>query len=276
MVGGSMLNLQTEEYMGQMNASIDDKIKMLDYIYGNKVLDAGCGGGMLSLMLDSYGYDAYGIDLSLLSLKEMQKLKLGNKFIHGNLLDMSIYFDEGDFDTIIFSSVLHEVYSYNGFHLGDIEQTLENALKIIPKGGRIIIRDGVKSSEHGYRRIKFKNPNDVLFLTEYCRRFKGRNVKYKQIEKHVYEMTTDDAMEFLYTYTWGWDSFDREVQEQYGVFTLDKYTCLAERLGGTVIHAEEYLQDGYDLHLSDKVELFDNYMNPVKLPNSTMLLVVEK
>lgn len=272
-----MLNLQTTEYMNQMSSSIGDKVRMINFIKGKKVLDAGCGSGALAdTLCNEFGYDVTGIDLSLLSYKEMQNRGLGKRFIHGNLLDMSLYFDKCQFDTIIFSSVLHEVYSYNGFHLGDIEQTIENALKIIPTGGRIIIRDGVKSPKHGYRRIKFKNPNDVLFLTEYCRRFKGRNIQYKQISKHVYEMLINDAMEFLFTYTWGWDSFDREVQEQYGVFTLDKYECLARRLGAEVIHSIEYLQPSYALHLYDKIEYLDEKMNNALLPNSNMMLVIEK
>jgi 2-polyprenyl-3-methyl-5-hydroxy-6-metoxy-1,4-benzoquinol methylase len=271
-----MLNLQTVEYMEQMNQNIDDKMRMLDWIKGQKVLDAGCGGGELTQRLNNLGYDAYGIDLSLLSWKELSKRGLRHKFIHGNLLDMSLYFDKDEFDTIIFSSVLHEVYSYNGFYLGNVVSTIKNALKIIRKGGRIIIRDGVMSDSNEKRIIRFKDINDVCFLTEYCRRFKGRKVKYKMIDKLTFEMNINDAMEFLYTYTWGWDSFDREVQEQFGVMTLRKYISLVRSLGGKVIHAEEYLQDGYVEHLSKKIDFFDKDMNPTKLPNSTMLLVIEK
>jgi SAM-dependent methyltransferase len=271
-----MHQLQTKEYMDQMNANIGDKATMLEWINGERVLDAGCGGGVLTDILMKNHYDAYGIDLSLLSYKEMRDRGLGDRFIHGNLLDMSVYFKEEQFDTIIFSSVLHEVFSYNGFSYGDIEDTLENAMKIIPKGGHIIIRDGVKSPELAYRRIRFKDINDVVFLTEYCRRFKGRKVTYKQIDALTFEMKVDDAMEFLYTYTWGWDSFDREVQEQFGVFTLDKYESVARRVGGEIVHSEEYLQAGYGLYLHDKIEFFDENMKKTYLPNSTMLLVIQK
>ncbi len=273
-----MLDLQTKEYMNQMDLNIDDKMKVLQWIKGHKVLDAGCGGGELTARLNwDFGYDAYGIDLSLLAYKEMMNKNLKDKFIHGNLLDMSLYFEKEEFDTIIFSSVLHEVYSYNGFNLGDIEQTLKNSLKILPSGGRIIIRDGVKSSGDGFgfRLMKFKNKNDILFLTEYCRRFKGRHISY-DVVKDYFAMKLDDVMEFLYTYTWGWDSFDREVQEQFGVLSLNEYEVLANRLGARVIHSEEYLQTGYNDHLLNKIELYDGKMNPVALPNSTMLMVIEK
>lgn len=273
-----MLNLQTQEYMRQMDSNIGDKTKLLQWIkHDGKVLDAGCGGGELTLqMLNNWGLDAYGIDLSLISYENFIAKGIKDRFIHGNLLDMSIYFNKEEFDTIIFSSVLHEIYSYNGFHLGDIDNTLENALKALKTGGRIIIRDGVKSARYGYRRVKFKNKNDILFLTEYCRRFKGRNIWYKIIDNEYFEMKTDDMMEFLYTYTWGWESFDREVQEQYGVHTLEKYEMIARRMGAKIIHSEEYLQQGYVDSLSEKIEIYDEDMNPVDLPSSNMILVIEK
>lgn len=271
-----MHQLQTVEYMNQMNANIGDKASMLQWIKGEKVLDAGCGGGVLTDILMKNQYDAYGIDLSLLSYREMNSRGLGNRFIHGNLLDMSVYFQESKFDTIVFSSVLHEVFSYNGFKQKDILYTLQNAMRIIPSGGRIIIRDGVRSPQFEYRRIRFKDVNDILFLTEYCRRFKGRKINYRQIDKLTFEMKVDDAMEFLYTYTWGWDSFDREVQEQFGVFTLSGYEKIMSRLGAKIIFSEEYLQAGYGLYLYDKIEFFDEHMNRALLPNSTMLLVAEK
>ncbi|GAB6253652.1 hypothetical protein BCSAG_49700 [Bacillus cereus] len=272
-----MHELQTVEYMNQMDNNIGDKSKMLKWITGSKVLDAGCGGGALTDELyNTHGYDAYGIDLSLLSYKSMYDRGLQKRFVHGNLLDMSLYFDEGAFDTIIFSSVLHEVFSYNGFNYGCVEETLENAMKILPKGGRIIIRDGVKSPTHSYRRIRFKDANDILFLTEYCRRFKGRRVNYKVVDKNTFEMLTNDAMEFLYTYTWGWDSFDREVQEQYGVFSLAKYEALAKRIGGEVLFSQEYLQKDYTKHLREKVVFMNEKGYPVDLPSSNMILVIEK
>jgi SAM-dependent methyltransferase len=272
-----MLNLQTDEYMEQMDSNVDDKMKVLQFIKGKKILDAGCGGGELTALLNwDFDYDAYGIDLSLLSYRKMLDRGLQNKFIHGNLLDMSMYFDEEEFDTVIFSSVLHEVYSYNGFHLGDIDQALENAVKIIPEGGRIIIRDGVSSANYERRRIRFKDLNDVAFLMEYCRRFKGRKIRFKQIDKLTYELNSNDAMEFLYTYTWGWDSFEREVQEQFGVMSLGRYVNLLNRIGTKVIHAEEYLQEGYNDYLLSKIDFFYEDMRPVELPSSTMIIVAEK
>lgn len=264
--------------MEQMNKSIGDKERMIEWIEGKKVLDAGCGSGVLTHSLFNLGYDAYGIDLSMLSFKQMKERNLANRFVHGNLLDMSLYFGENEFDTIIFSSVLHEVYSYNGFNLQDIEGTLRNAMRILKKGGRIIIRDGVENiNRHQKRIIRFKDLNDVLFLTEYMRRFKGRNVPIcRKIDKLTYEMYVNDAMEFLYTYTWGWESFDREVQEQYGVMSLNEYMDLAQNIGGELLHAEQYLQSGYELNLRHKIEFFDSEMNHMRIPNSNMLLIIEK
>lgn len=269
-------NLQNDSYFIQLNESIGDKQRIIDWVKGSKVLDAGCGSGMLTIYLFCQGYDVKGVDLSLLSYKYMSEMGMANNFVHGNLLDLSMYFEKESLDTIIFSSVLHEVFSYNDFKHGKVSFTIENAMKLLKQGGRIIIRDGVKSREFNKRIIRFKDVNDILFLTEYCRRFKGRNIRYNQIDDMTFEMSGDDAMEFLYTYTWGWESFDREVEEQYGVMSMDKYVELLERCGGKIVHAEEYLQEGYQKNLEKKIEFYDNNMNSAPLPNSNMLLVVEK
>lgn len=273
-----MLTQQTIQYFDQMDGSINDKSMILSHAHGPKVLDAGCGNGSLMKRLKSSGFDAYGIDSSLLALEQIQNNDLEEKFIHGDLIDMDSYFQAEEFDSVIFSSVLHEVYSYNGFSKGALFDVLTSAYKIIKSGGRIIIRDGVKPMGHSRRIIRFKDVNDVLFLKEFCRRFKGRSIRYTEIEHLTYSMPEADAMEFLYTYTWGWDSFDREVQEQYGVFNLVEYCKeVSDMLPGCKIKfSQSYLQYGYEDNLRDKVDyLKPNYEQTI-LPDSNMLIVIEK
>ena len=99
------------------------------------------------------------------------------------------------------------------------------------------------------------------------------------------ELDTADAMEFLYTYTWGPASFPYEVREQYGVMRYEQYTAaMIEWLGGAT-HARlievplahrSYLQPGYQQGLAGKVALFDENDLPTALPDSNCLIVVEK
>ena len=52
-------------------------------------------------------------------------------------------------------------------------------------------------------------------LEQYVREFKGRIIQYEVLADNTVKMPVNDAMEFLYTYTWGEDSFVHEVQEQF-------------------------------------------------------------
>ncbi|MEK5205260.1 methyltransferase domain-containing protein [Bacillus sp. FSL R10-2789] len=273
-----MLTQQTTKYFEQMDKSVGDKTRMWPHISGTKVLDAGCGSGGLMKALIGNGFDAFGIDLSLMAYEQIKKDGLKDKFILGDLGDIDTYFQPGDFDTVIFSSVLHEVYSYSGFDEFVLRDVIASAYNVIPRGGRIIIRDGVKPIGYEKRIIRFKDINDVLFLKEYCKRFKGRKVEYKKIDSLTYEMQESDAMEFLYTFTWGWESFDREVQEQYGVFDIVEYCAqiIDDHPTAKIKHAESYLQHGYEENLKNKIEFFYEDMEVCKLPDSNMILVIEK
>lgn len=274
-----MLAKQTTEYMEQMNKNIDDKLRIMDWITGDRVLDAGCGGGEFLLRLHQSGYDAYGLDFSLLSYKELYKKGLNKWFIHGDILNMKTYLEGMNIDTIVFSSVLHEVYSYNGFDIQKVIETLKNAYDALPVGGRIIIRDGIKTRD-GHKKvlIRFKDVNDVLFLTEYCKRFEGRKVTFESVDKLTYKMELNDAMEFLYTYTWGWESFDREVQEQFGIATPNEYVNFVKfnLPKAKVLHKENYLQHGYVDYLTNKAWVLHEDKSLAKYPDSTFLMVIEK
>jgi hypothetical protein len=86
-------------------------------------------------------------------------------------------------------------------------------------------------------------------------------------------------MEFLYTYTWGNESYVHEIHEQFGYFTpLEYETFIVETLGekAKIIKKEHYLQEGYEEHLLPKVNIFDEKGSKAKLPDSTCFIVIEK
>ena len=68
-------------------------------------------------------------------------------------------------------------------------------------------------------------------------------------------------MEFLYTYTWGYDSYACEVQEQYGYFTMDQYMNFFCTLFGDKIkikYRSSYLQNGYVKALNNKIKFISS------------------
>ena len=98
------------------------------------------------------------------------------------------------------------------------------AFDVLRPGGRIIIRDGVMPPP-GTRRIRMLAPDVRTTLELYCAQFAGRAITYRELAPDRVEMSAADAMEFLYTYTWGAASFPYEVRELYGILPYDEYVA---------------------------------------------------
>ena len=278
------------DYLNTMNNSLNQKAIILDYIVGNSVLDVGPGGGALLDLIEKKipNSDIKGIDLSENVINELTKKKLKEghmwNIIKGDALNLTKYFANNSINTIIFSSIIHELYSYisyNGkkFNKDTIKVALNEAYSILSINGRIIIRDGIMSSPvNSYRIIEFNDKEDIKKLDRYINDFKGRKITYEKIGDNKVKMLINDAMEFLYTYTWGEESYPLEVQEQFGYFTLDEYvTFIKENLpNAKIIESKSYLQKGYEENLLPKINFYDEDMNVVSLPDSTSIIVIEK
>ena len=278
------------EYLNTMNSSLQYKAKILDFMVGKNILDVGPGGGALMDLIEEKdpSLNVYGIDISSNVIDTLNKKKLKEKkawnLVKGDALNLQDYFEKGSLDTIIYSSIIHELYSYipfegKKFNINTVIKALKSAYDILSVNGRIIIRDGIKTEpENQYRIIEFRNIEDIKILDRYCNDFKGRKITYEKIDNNKVKMLVNDAMEFLYTYTWGEDSYPLEIQEQFGYLTPSEYKKLIKDNlpHSKIIICEAYLQDGYEKHLLDKISIYDEKMNMVKLPNSTCITVIEK
>ncbi len=279
-----------DEYLETMNQTIELKRVILDYIIGTDIADIGPGGGaLLDEIVKRYpNANAFGIDFSknvVESLeKRIQKENLSWKIQFGNALDLEQDLAQ-PVDTIIFCSILHELYSYietdgNKFNLRTIQKALQSAFRMLRKGGRIIIRDGIMSEpKETYRIIRFRDSNDLKILYRYSKDFEGRAISYEVAGHNEVKMQINDCMEFLYTYTWGEDAYPHEVQEQFGYLTPSEYeTLIRETLGeeAEILINQHYLQEGYAHALETKIEFLNEDYRPVPLPDSTCLIVIQK
>jgi 2-polyprenyl-3-methyl-5-hydroxy-6-metoxy-1,4-benzoquinol methylase len=279
------------DYLKTMNESLSKKAKILEYIKGKSILDVGPGGGaLMDLILEKLiDADVMGIDISSNVIEELTKKKeKENKkwnVIKGDALELQKYIPKCSVDTIIYSSIIHELFSYipfNGkkFNYDTIKSSLKSAYDVLPDGGRIIIRDGIKTEDVNSKRvIKFKNVDDLNILDRYCHDFEGRKITYEKIDNDEVKMLVNDAMEFLYTYTWGESSYSLEVKEQFGYFTPNEYINFIKNIFNNkcnIVECLHFLQDGYEEHLLDKIEFYDESHNPTRLPDSTCIIVIEK
>lgn len=278
------------DYLKTMNASLSKKAVILDYINGQNILDVGPGGGaLMNLIEEKLDVNVFGIDISENVIEELsQKKILENRkwqVLKGDALELKDYFKKGEIDTIIYSSIIHELFSYipfedKKFNHNTIKKALKSAYDILPDKGRIIIRDGIMTEGMDQKRIiRFKNIKDMDILKRYCNDFKGREVTFDSISSDTVMMRVNDAMEFLYTYTWGEGSYSLEVKEQFGYFTPNQYVNFINEIFDNkckIIECKHFLQDGYEEHLLEKIDFYDENYMPVPLPDSTCIIVVEK
>lgn len=282
---------EEETYLQTMNQTVDYKSVLLKDIKGERVIDIGPGGGaLMDLIEDKYPQKTViGIDISQNVLDSLKKKKqTENKkwdVLYGDALNLGQYLEKGSVDTIIFCSILHELYSYieyegKKFNHKTLETALKSAFEVLSPGGRILIRDGIMTEPIDQKRIiRFLSEEGMEFLKRYVADFKGRDITYTVIGQNEVLMPVNDAMEFLYTYTWGEKSYVHEVNEQFGYFTPTAYqdfitSALGDR--AKILKFQHFLQDGYTIALSQKVEFFDGERNPVRLPDSTCIMVIEK
>ncbi|HDL64647.1 MAG TPA: class I SAM-dependent methyltransferase [Proteobacteria bacterium] len=113
----------------QYYGSIDKMLSMIDF-QPKKILDMGCGGGVLLDRLKCFpGARRYGIDIS----EEMIKLS-ASKFENINFRAGSVYetgFDDGSFDLIVSRAVFQ--------HLDHPERFLSESERLLTDNGRFIL-----------------------------------------------------------------------------------------------------------------------------------------
>ncbi|MBO4653843.1 MAG: methyltransferase [Lachnospiraceae bacterium] len=280
------------KYLATMNQTANStKESIISYVTGRTVVDVGSGGGVLLDRLEQNFPEKriIGTDISANVIDVLN----GKKAKEGHRWEVRIHnFVEGEFgepvDSVIFSSILHEIYSYTEtergrFDIESVKKALCNAYRSLCPGGRIIIRDGVKTDSKELRTVHFADASGLEFLQNYRQDFRGltdipEEAKLTAIDAENLTVTGDINFirEFMYTYTWGSESYAHEVQEQFGYWTLAEYKAFLTSLGAKLIVSEELLEPGYPEHLKEKLTLTDAAGSEVDYPPSNCILVAEK
>jgi len=285
-------------YLVHMNSARSDKERMLDYVPdgATRVLEVGPGGGVvLDLISQRFPEsEVVGIDLSRMVVESLQKRKEREKrswsIIEGDAFLLSEHFKPDSLDAVVLCSLLHEIYSYVEYDIGEnkkvkfrlesVRDLCRSCFDVLKLGGRIIIRDGVMPPDEP-RIIRFKDPEGPAFFRLFQEEFEGRRILGEWVDEMTVKTNAPDAMEFLYCYTWGPESFPYEVREQYGVLPYDEYlatilTWLGPRARAVEVADPSYLQPGYIEGLESKVTLLNSDGKPTPLPDSNCLMIIER
>lgn len=274
-------------YSAGMDASIAVKIAdICSWVRGGRIVDKGCGTGSLLIHLSQLfpNSEIIGMDLSreLLHRSESQHYPNHNvAVVKGNIIHQR--FADGSLSTVIFSSVIHEVFSYNGYDKDQVRLALKNTRRELAPLGRLIIRDGISpGAGHVWMRC---DEETVGRFRRFAREFKNKSAQPGvPFEEQVFDgqtwfrLSLHDANEFLSKkdYLTNWDM---EVNEEFGVFTLDQWRSELTASGYRVIECSSYVnpwikENRYDnrvwLHADGAVP-----GAPVDFPDTTCVIVAE-
>lgn len=286
-----------EQYLAHMNNAADDKRRLLDFIRdGDRVLDVGPGGGVL---LELIGRERprcalAGADISAEVCQRLQQRAeaegLPWQVLHGDFLALDPK-ETGSFDTIVFCSIIHEIFSYTPyqgrrFNKAVIPKILETASALLSPGGRVIIRDGVAAEQNPPVLLEFLDEELEALAQDYLRQFQGFPLLAQTPKEtgipHLYRLPQNSMMELLYTVTWGRESLPFEVEEWYGYYSQEDWQQLAAALsapggpGLRLVYFTQYLQPGYVVHLAERVRITGEDGRELPFPNSNMIAVFQK
>lgn len=279
-----LLGTGTQSYYLGMEKSKEDKMKILDYLVGNTVLEIGFGDGFLLEEMENLGMDCTGVDPSDESMKRGIERDL--KVIQMSA-DEVVQSDIGKFDNIVLSSVCHEIFSYNRKNFYDKSDRkgieayreydkeakwrflifLRKLPHLLNDNGRIIIRDGLPSFDS----------SSVTFLVneedkEMLKMAKDKYFLNYSEKNNFVTMRYDDAHKFLYSSGWGLEAYKREVYEDRGALCESLWDISIKAIMRMkVIKKEIYTLPGYKERWESKL-VSKNF----PAPPSTIILVLEK
>ncbi len=231
-------------YGAQMDASLKQKLDdLVRWVRPGRVVDKGCGTGRLLVELSRlFPRSAFvGVDLSREFLRLCDENTYASEdvsLVFGNVIERNVA--PGTATTVIYSSVMHEVHSYNGYDAGQIDRALRSAFQELAPGGHVLVRDGV-SPPPGTWRLRFLTPQVAEVFERFAKEFRhGRGVRFERLAPDTVRLSAHDANEFLCKkdYLKNWHI---EVHEEFGPLTLDGWREALRRAGFEPLFLAEYV-----------------------------------
>ncbi len=288
-------------YLATMNAARSDKARMLDFAKPGTIVEVGPGGGVvLELCAQRFKSSRIvGLDASAAVVEAFAARSQGRdlpfEMLHGDAFELPTIFGEGTLDTVIFCSVLHEIFSYvewgepkARFRLEAVDAIVAAAYRALKKGGRILVRDGVMPTDEP-RILELVDPSWRAGLELFAATYEPRKIAFEPIGGDRVRLSQRDLFEFLTTYTWGPDAFPYEIREQRAVLPRAAYVerlltaCKAAvpssdpREVPVPAELASYLQPGYPENIAPHVRIFDaSGEREVPMPDVNGVWVIER
>jgi len=227
-------------YLERMAKPLQEKLRITEHISPNasEILDVGCADGVVTkaLALLFPHTSVHGIDLSD---DFISKAKEEEETIHNPPKFERVYLREmlarpERFDTVLFTSVLHEFYHY-GEGVTSILKALADAHELLEPGGKIVIRDMILPE-----RMK-ESTMPAMGIIQKVRAVPEMEPLLRDFEAaHGPMESLYSVNHFLLKYMYT-DNWERECPENYVPVTREEYEELFKCMRTELIHHETYL-----------------------------------
>jgi len=265
------------------------------FVVQGKIVDAGCGtGSLINLLAKNFPEsDIIGIEATrkFYEYCKMQDYQGAFVFFYRrNILDQN--FKDNTINTFIYSSILHEIYSYIGEKA--LCTLLKHTYNQLGMGGRIVIRDVVGPENRNEIVLMELNENDgkaggeIKELSSYARFFRfakdfTRKIKYKKIKisgKNLIQLRLVDAYEYISKMSYV-DNWKSEMHEEFGFYSFSKWKKMLEDTGFKIVTGSKEFKSEYIINkkYGGKVVLYkevNKKLEPIDYPSTNMILAGEK
>lgn len=283
-------------YATGMDKNVEFKFNDIrPFIVEGKIVDAGCGtGALVNLLAKNFPEsDIIGIEATRKFYEFCKMQDYANPFVffyRRNVLDQN--FKENTINSFIYSSILHEIYSYMGEKR--LHKLLKNTYNQLTIGGRIIIRDVVgpeNLNEMIFMKLNDKDgkkEGNIKELSTYSKFFRFakdfvRKIKFKKVNlegKNLIQLKLADAYEYIskMSYTDNWQS---EMHEQFGFYSFSKWKKVLEAAGFAIVEGSKPFKNDYiiEKNYKGKATLYKKKgksLVEIDYPPTNMILAGEK
>ena len=262
------------EFGKQMDASPDKK-QVADLVVKmnrTNVLDLGAGTGIISKLISEHNIHCTAVDNNFKSedITDTEYLH----FNCDNLIDFvkcATMYDWDKYDCIILSAVLHELnrkqYNYLKNNLG----------KIITDDCVIIIREPYYEKVSNYYR-PFSSKEDQKLAVQEIKKVTSKNFQtlFNKTPKVSQRRVPKDikTLNMAFTYSYGANSWDREVNEYRYTFKLSELKSFCNKVFNT--HNYAFRQEKFDYSYMEyfrKCGYTNNVLNSIGYTNCLVIAV---
>lgn len=274
-------------YASQMDASVEEKLSVImPWIRPSDrlIVDVGTGTGKLASVLAEAMPRSLviGSDLSSDMLKIAEESFPNRK----NLLFMKAPADHlplPNIDVLIYSSILHEVRSYDPNGLEAVDSALKEAYRKLKPGGRIVIRDFVRPT-NGDQFVTFTHAKTDIDKDRTF--FKFVNRFGYGAEGEFGDMSTAQAISYRAKLRWVYEyifrkdyknNWDAELKELYGFWTFEQAVGMVRSAGFKIIEARRIRNEWIiENRLKTKIRIFASDGSEIDYPDYQIVIVGEK